>query len=309
MLYSPYSVRLTPSGGSATLINGITSQSIRTGTEQMAEPTAGNSYANFVTVPGIKPGASFSSLDILTLIPLLGLRGACLAGGASPGAEFFQLALENCGTVKVGATAHRKMILPNGLAIPRSLNVQHRGDATVDCEVLTYFDGTNNPIIPTEGIAAPTGLAASTRYTLGTVEVNGVVISEVTSIGVDFGNGAATSGGDSNYFDTRIEVATVVPKITIRSRNVAQFNAGSGVTLLGLAGAHADTEIVLRKRLPSVAGFSASSDHCLITAACAINVDEAYNASANQHGEFGLILTCFDDGTNAPILFDFEHGL
>lgn len=308
MLHTGYSVRITPSGGSATLINGIVSQSVRTGPNHVAEPTAGNLYANFVSVNALKPGASFSSYDLLTLIPLLGLRGACLAGGANPGAEFFQLALEACGTVRTGSN-HRKLTIPNGLAVPRTLSVSHQADATMDCEVLSYWDGTNNPVIIAASQAAPTGLAVCNRYTLGPISIGGVVINGVTSLSIDFGNQAVASGAGSDLYDSNIEVPGMVPRITIRGRNVAKFADSSAIPLIGIAGSHANTTIVLRKRTPSLGSFSDGADNILITAACAVNFDEVFNASANSHGDTGLILTAFDDGTNAPLVITTNYDL
>lgn len=306
MLHTGYGVSITPDGGSATLINGITQQNVRVGGEHTAEPVAGNSYAAHGAINRIRPGATFTTYDLANALDLLGLRGACMAGGSSAGAEFYQLQLEACGTVKTGSN-HRKIIMPNGLVVPRTLNVSHQQDATLDCEALAYYDGTNKPLIPTESIAAPTGLAGCPRWTLGAITIESVTISGNLSVAIDFGNGAITDGGDSEPYDTHIQIPTVVPTIRIRTREVGKFKTSSGIPLDGLHGTHANTEILLRKRAIGTAGFTTDADWIRFTADCVVSWDDGFNASGNSRGEAGLMLTCIDDGTNAPLVIETDY--
>lgn len=305
-LHTGYSVRITPDGGTATLLNGVTQQSVRTGSEHAAEATAGNAYANTGSINRIQPAATFSCLDVAEVIDLLGLRGACLAGGSSPGAEFYELALDACGTVKA-LTSHRRNILPNGLALIRRISCGHRQNASVDVEVLTHYDGTNNPLIPEDSVAAPTGLAAPTLFTLGPVSLNGVEFTGNLQVDIDFAIEAETDGGDSDVYDTSIVIAQIIPKFTIRGREVAKFATASGIPLEGAKGTHANTSIILRKRTPRTASFSDNADNIEITGDAMISVDEAWSAQANRRGEIGLMGTCLDDGTNAPLVFDTSY--
>lgn len=304
-LYTGYAVQITPDGGTATMISGITQQAVRVGAEHTAEATAGSEYARHGAINQMRPGGSFTSYAITDVLDLLGLRGACLAGGASPGAEFFQRALARCGTVQSTAV-HRKIIIPNGLAVARGISVSHRADATINVEVLAYYDGTNNPLIISENIAAPTGIADTARYTLGPIEVAGIAIEGNLSVDIDFGNGAATDGGDSEPYDTHIQIPQIVPTITIRGRDVAKFGA-SGIGLVGAHGTHANTSIVLRKRTAGTASFSDDADNIEFTADCIASFDDGFTASGNQRGEASLTLTALDDGTNAPLVIDTAY--
>ena len=303
-----YGVRITPSGGSATLIGGVTNQSMPIDTEQNAEATAGSYFAHHGEITRVQPRGLFSSYQVADVIDLLGLTGACLAGGESPGFEMWELALDACGKQKVGATDHRKLVIPNGLVVARSISASHRQPATIACEVMSIYDGTNDPLIITESQPAPTGLSDSFRYTMGPVTIGGQAIEGNLSVEIDLGNGAATDGGDSEPFDTHIQIPQVIPTITISTRDVKKF-AESVVPLRGLHGTHANTSIILRRRVNGTASFSDAADSIEITADVMCNFDDVFNAQAASRGQASLRLTALHDGTNSPLVFDTSYDL
>jgi hypothetical protein len=303
-LYKGYGVRITPSGGSATLIGGITQQSIGLGTQITTQQTAGNAYSSIGTINAIKPRGMFTTYSVGALATVLGLRGACLAGGSSPGLEMWELLYTACGAISATSTPHRKIVIPNGLVIPKTISCSHQQDATMSAEAIATYDGTNLPVIPSASQAAPTGLEDAFRFTLGPVTVGGIAVTGNTSISVDFGNNATTDGGDSAPYDQSIEVTQIVPKITITTRDVAKFAASGAIPLAGLHGTHANTSIVLRRRVNGTASFSTEADSIEITADCIVNFEDVWNAQANGRGEATITLTCLDDGTNAPIVID-----
>jgi hypothetical protein len=302
-LYKGYGVRITPSGGSATLIGGITQQSIPLGTQITTQQTAGNAYSSIGTINAIKPRGMFTTYSVGALATVLGLRGACLAGGANPGLEMWELLYTACGAISVASTPHRKLVIPNGIVIPKTISCSHQQDATMTAEAIATFDGTNDPVIIAASQATPTGLADDFRFTLGAVTVAGVTITGILSISVDFGNNATTDGSDSEVFDQNIEITQIVPKITITTRDVAKFASGS-LPLRGKHGEHTDTSIVLRRRVNGTGSFSTDADSIEITADCIANFEDVWNAQANGRGEATIMLTCLDDGTNAPIVID-----
>lgn len=302
-LYKGYGIRITPSGGSATLIGGITQQSLPLGSEVTAQQTAGNSYAAIGTINAIKPRGMFTTYSVGALVGLLGLRGACLAGGANPGLEMWELRYTACGALATTTTPHRKLTIPNGLVIPKTIECSHQQDATMSAEAIATFDGTNDPVIIGESQAAPTGLTDTFRFTLGAIEIADVAFEGNLSVSIDFGNNATTDGGDSEVFDQNIEITQVLPTITIRTRDVAKFAAAaSGIPLRGAKGTHLNTSIVLRRRINGTASFSTAADSIRITADCVCNFDDVFTAQANGRGEASIKLTALDDGTNAPLV-------
>lgn len=302
--YAGYGISLKADGDvSATLIGGVESQSMPMNTQHVAEETAGNEYARQGHITEIKPRPTFSCYSVGALVEKLGLRGAHLNGGALAGFEMYELKRNAIGVIEAGAV-HRRLIVPNGLAMIRSISVSHRQPATASGEVVSLYDGTNDPVIISEAAAAPTGLDDTHRFTLGAVSLSGVTFEGNLSVDVDFGNNAESDGGDSDVFDTNVEVSQILPTITIRGKDVSKF---TDAFKRGKLGTHADTSIVLRRRTRGTALFSSAADSIQITANAIISFDDAFNASGNKRGEASLKLTCLDDGANAPLVFDTAY--
>lgn len=308
-IYNAWGAIIQPKGAvSATKIGGITSQSIALGTEHTAVPTAGQTRAQHSEITSISPRGNITTHDVSSLLTLIGTEGACLEGGAVAGFELYQLALEACGDIKAGSV-HRKMVIPNGRIIPRSLSVSHRSNAELTAEVIATYDGTNLPVIPAATVAAPTGLTDANRFTLGAVTVGGVTLEGNTSLDVSFGVDIQTDGGDSDLYDTHLQVLQVKPEITITTRDVSKFAVSGAIGLTGLHGTHANSSIVLRKRVNGTGDFSSAADSIEITFDGLISIDQATSASNNQRSEMTIKITCLDDGTNAPLIFSFIHDL
>lgn len=302
--FRAYGVGIRPDGAvSTTLIGGVENQSMPLGSQHVAEETAGAIYAGQAHVTEIKPRGSFGSYAVGSLLTLLGLRGAYLNGGASAGFEMHQIQLDEVGMVKSG-TVHRKLVIPNGLIVPRSISCSHRQSAMLSAEAISIFDGTNAPVQILESQAAPTGLTDTHRFTLGAITVAGVTFAGNLSVEIDFGNNSDSDGGDSEPYDSNIETTQVLPTITIRGKDVKRFADTNGIPLVGSLGVHADTSIVLRRRVRGTAAFSEAADSIKITAEAMAAIDDPFQSSGNRRGEIALKLTCLDDGTNAPLVFD-----
>jgi hypothetical protein len=298
-----YGVRITPSGGALVTIGGVTQQSMMTGSEILTQETAGTAFVSNASINAIRPRGTFTTHSVGALWTALGLRGACLAGGANPGFEMHELLYSACGALVTTTTPHRKLTIPNGLVIPQNIECSHQQDATMSAEVIATHDGTNDPVIIGETVAMPTGLTDTHRFTLGAVSVGNISVTGILSVSVDFGNNATGDSADSNPFDDNVELTQILPTITIRTRDVAKFAAAAtGIPLRGLKGIHTNTSIVLRRRVNGTASFSTAADNIRITADCLINWDEVFNAAANARGEGTIRLTCLDDATNAPVV-------
>ena len=312
-IHTGYGVRITPSGGSATLIGGVENQSCPIDVEHMAKPSAGNPFASAGQIVKVQPRGLFSSYQLDVLLPLLGLRGACLAGGVNPGLEMFQLAGEKCGAVKSG-NVHRKLVIPNGLVVARSISVSHRQSAQMQCEALSVFDGTNAPVIVAENQAAPTGLTHTHEFTLGPITVplpgggGSQQLEGNLELQVNFNNRAETDGGDSDPHDTHIQVPEIIPDLTIKTRDIAKFK-DSAIPLKGLHMEHTTFSVVLRRYLRAQAGFSDAAEHIKLTFDGMLNFEEVWSAQANKRGEASLKFTALDDNTNAPIVSDVAFDL
>lgn len=310
-IFQPYGAVVRIDGAlSDTMVGGITDQNIDGNVQIDAEVTAGNDTPQHSQVTQISGRGQFVGFDVGKTLEAIGLTGACLNGGAvatDPGFALYQLKLEPCGSLSAGAV-HRRLVMPNGYIVPRSLSVGHRQNAQLTTEVLGIWDGTNDQILPQADIAVPTGLEDLHRYTLGEIVVGGVTVAGNLSLEVDFGVDIQTDGGDSDAQDTNIQVISKQPMLSITTRDVSKFATGS-IPLSGLRATHANSYFVLRRRLNGTAGFMTGGNHLKVTFDGLVTVTQPWRASANQRGEMSLQVKCLDDGTNYPLVADYEFDL
>ncbi|MCC9603501.1 hypothetical protein LOC67_23375 [Stieleria sp. JC731] len=306
--YNGWGIGLKPKGASSvTILGGVSNQSAQLGTEHGAEPTAGQRRAAHSEITSISPRASVTTFDIGTMLGLIGSEGACLEGGDAEGFALYQIKHDQCGEVASGSV-HRKILIPNGRIVPRSLSCSHRQNAELTSEVIATYDGTNDPVIPTASVAAPTGLTDAYRFTLGAVSVAGVTLEGNTSVEVNFGVEVQPDGGDSDLFDTHLQIVQVKPEIMITTRDVSKFATGS-IPLRGLHGLHSNSSIVFRRRVNGTGDFSTSADSMELTFDGLVSVDSPMSAQGNQRSEMTIKITCLDDGTNAPLVFAFDYDI
>lgn len=305
-LYTAHSVLVQPDGmGAPVLIGGITQLDGDTQTEINAEETAGSPYAQNTNIKSQKPMASFSTRDIAKAIDTFGFIGLTIQGTTNPGVEIWQALIEN-GVVKAG-NFHKKTTIKTGRAIIRKISVSHQEDAQADCEVMSIYDGTNAPMIPSaSSLALPGTPADPARYTLHSLTFGGVAINKLQNIDIDFGMNLESLGGDSDVWDTQLLISKLQPIITFRSGDLSKFLTASGVPLLGLNGTHANTIIKLRKRATGSVPFVAdgTAEHITITTAGIVNFEKVITASQNKRGEQSYRITTRFDGTNVPLIFD-----
>ena len=311
-IYQPYGAVVRIEGAVVdTLIGGITDQNIDGNTQIDAEVTAGQDTPQHSQITQISGRGQFVGFDVGKTLQAIGLAGACLDGGvapADPGFALYQLQLQTCGSLATGAV-HRRLIMPNGYIVPRSLSVGHRTNAQLTTEVLGIWDGTNDQIIPVGSVAAPTGLEDLHRYTLGAIQVGGITIQGNLSLDVDFGVDVQTDSGDSDAQDTNIQVISKQPMITVSTRDVTKFAASGAIPLSGLRATHANSSFILRRRLNGTAGFMAGADHIRVTFDGLVTVTQPWRASSNQRGEMSIQIKCLDDGTNYPLIAAYTHTL
>lgn len=303
--HQSYAIRIDPVGATAALIHAIGRQSITSQNDVNNDVDAGSPYPQCVTINGQKNEASATTRDIGNALTLIGTEGVALE---TNGAEFWQLELDPLTGLHKSTAVHNVLQIKRGKIVPGRLSIEHQRDATLDLMVKATKDPTtddtaaNLPIVLLASQALPTGLAGDERFTLASATVAGFDFDCNLRIEIDFGIGIKTEGCNSNIHDSEIVVAEVKPNVIISGKNVARFAASIG--LLGAAGTHANTEIFLRKRSTSKAGFvaDATTEHIKVTADCLAYWEEVHSASGNQRVENRLRLECRHDGTNVPLI-------
>lgn len=298
----PWGVQVQPSGGSLTTIGGVSSQSIDNGIDVQTDITAGQTSPTFGSINKVQPGGKFNCYDISKVMSTIGTRGVCLAGGSGPGFVLYSLSRSDCGTKQSGSV-HRKLTIPNGRCVPRTLSVQQDKRASIACEVMSYYDGTNDPLIVATGVAAPTGLEDLIGYHLHSVVVGGVALARVGGLEANFGNEIVAEYDDGEVFPHSLNVNSHAPTLTVNTFDLSKFGSG-GIPLRGLAATHADSYFILRRKIIGTAGFSTEADAIKVTFAGMVYVS-SQEASGNTPGSMTVNVTTLDDGTNDMFVPDY----
>jgi hypothetical protein len=293
----------TDAMGSAVLLGGITSFDIRSATECRQSPSSGEAFPQFLALYAQKPLAEFSTLAVAQALDLAGLTGLLISASVNPGLRFFAQQYQEGSTPKAGAN-HRSFTLRDGILVPRSLSVDHQGDASISYNALITWDGTNDPVVASDGVALPSGLDDNERLAIGPITIGGEVLDQVTRVELDFGLDARTTGAQSSIWDTHSSIRRVMPRLTITGIDAEWFKS-TRIPLQGRTGTHANTSVYLRRR-KSGATFEDKGDavHTKISGDGLCYAEQIFGASDIEDGTVSLTMPLRYDGTNAPVVID-----
>lgn len=270
-------------------------------------PMTGEIYPRHIAIASIKPGAMLKTHALQDWLDQIGLTGKAIASSSQDGLEiYFQKFAANGGPAS--GSVHRSLTISSGLIVPRRLTVSHQGDAELTFDVLIIYDGTNDPIVVADNVALPSSPPDNERFTIGPVDIGGVTINHIRSVEIDFGINARTLGADSDIYDTRAEIRTINPTITMRGIDVTLLKS-AGIPIGGLAATHANTAIYFRKRTQTGFVADATQEHIEVTAYGLAVIDDAAGQSGDENAETSFRLECAFDGTNTPIVIDTTAAL
>jgi hypothetical protein len=285
------------------IIGGITNQSIASATECRQSPANGEAFPQFLAMYAQKPVAEFTSLNLAQAIDAVGLIVLPIRSDSNRGVNFFAQKYEE-GSVPAAGASHRAYTLRDGLLIPRKLSASHQQDASIDYSALITWDGTNDPIVPTDNVSLPAGLEDFSRYALGPITIGGEALDQVTNLEIDFGVDARTTGAQSAIWDTHSSIRRIMPRLMITGIDAEWFKS-TRIPLRGKAGTHANTSIYLRKRDDSGTFVDAgNAEHIRITADGLVYAEQLFSAGEAEDGTVSLAMPLRYDGTNAPLVID-----
>lgn len=311
MAYKPYLLKIhTDAMGSAVLLGGVLSQSIKNQTQVQADVISGSQYALHASINEIKSGFRFRTTSLKQAIDAIGLTGLTLLSTTNPGLELYQILFTDQGQIASGSV-HRKIAIRNGRAVLRSLSCQHRQDAELEIEAMSISaDGTASPITITESVALPGAVTDPARWTLGSAAAAGVDLGCILSVDIDFGIDVKSSGCQSNVFDTQIEQNSVLPIVRINTKKTNVFS-DANIPLVGKESTIANSNIKLRKRVKNTGSFVAAgtAEHVLINFSGVTYCNDAFDAQGNQDGTTNVETTAITDGTNTPVTINTASAI
>jgi hypothetical protein len=221
--YAIQAIRLL--GASPVNLQQITQRTINPRTRVIYNAGAGQFSPSFAGVVTVEPEISFDTTDIENIFGTLGvspINGLSIGTGLTyTGAEYYFEGKKDMGG-RVAALLSLKAATSKAFLVPQSLTVEHGGEARLSCLIASLSsDGTTSPLAYTDLVTPPT-VAASEKFTLGPVKINGSTIdSGVMGWTLDFGITVEMSGHSGQTYASFATIARVEPKITIRVSDVS----------------------------------------------------------------------------------------
>ncbi len=292
-----------------TIIGGVQSNSIAANAEIRRDVANGSLHARTASLQSLSPVGTFQTFDIAGAIDAFGLNGKCIDGVTGPLHNYYQL--QQCEGPAAGAV-HVRYTVTDGLLFPRTLAVNHRGDAQITYEVRARFDGTNDPVIKTGGQTISVSPNADARFTMGQFDIPSiadaaipVLVEGKRSININFNGQASSSGADSEIFDRVQSLDQILPTTTIsgvelgwldtlvaaiQGRSVNNVPVGPPVEL--------PVNVYLRKRNTP----DATAEHIRLTQQGLIYWDSLVDGSVGQSATSSFSIDAVEDSTNKPIV-------
>jgi hypothetical protein len=163
--------KLSAISANGSLIKGVTGQSLDPNMEKFVNRGGGSPYPSYIAGKQKKPVLSFTTTDMKTLLDLTGL--APIAVGTT--VDLYLAAMVNGLGIDTNAT-HLKLTLNHGMIIPRRIAAQQGAEATAQVDVISVYDGTNDPIVYAAAQSLPSGYDNVTeKFTLGPCKLAAMV--------------------------------------------------------------------------------------------------------------------------------------
>lgn len=238
-------------------------------------------------VNGSNPAATFTSMDVATILAANTANFANAGLQVSSGSLVFPLRIRSAGSTYAGSGAHTTISSANGLIIPRSLSVPGKGAASIDLECLfESTDGRTIPLTTTTNASLSNG-SFNAMYRLYPCSVNGSAVAGVSNVTVNFGITVENNGDlDGFIYPTEHYITQTDPTIDITFKDEAAFE-----TYGPLFTAQTAAVINLQKMAAgSTVVDVATEEHITLTFADGIVTVDQIGNSGNTRGEYTIRL-------------------
>lgn len=248
-LYTDYPLVLdaeTAQGGTAKYVNGTTSINPQLTTATQASD--GEVYNTMAFLQSGEAVASTTTADLKEFFDECGTTGMLVDSGVNgDGIIIYYQKYAQGGTRASGSVQH-KTTIGDGLLVPRTLNMPHRGICSLSADTLAISsNGVLNPLTfaETGALPAATYPAVDATFTLGKVDLNSTQIQGVTNVSIDFGLQVIRESADSDIYPTFVSVQMIQPAITISTKHLSDTTT---LTEAGVEYAASTVKIYARKR-------------------------------------------------------------
>lgn len=309
-IYRPHAITShADSQGALVAIPGTTGTDIQVNAEMLAELTAAATRPQHTAIVKIAPVFSGETFSLATVLGIVGSTGLGIDSDSNPGWAAYLAKLNDFGDVASGSV-HRQYLVKKGVWIPKQLSCDHAGNAKLTWECYAIQKGSNLPIIYSDTTALPTVTIPLAKWTLGPIDLAGVVLSDYNQITIDFGLTINPDSVQSDIYPKYIGVKNNIPIVTIQGID-PQWWASAVVPLNGVAVTHANSNLYLRKRTQDGAHFVANNvaEHIKFTFA-GIAVVDSVNSQTDSAATTSLRVQSAEDSSgNAPIIVDTASAI
>ena len=227
------------------LLNQCTDGALDTGLREIIEGADGEVDARYAAVMEQRPVFAFTTTSLQTALGAAGISGRFLdiddTATYGPLEAWFQKLAE--GSTRAAGASHLKMIINEGMLLPRTLRASQGQVASLRYDALATYDGSNEPIaISTAAVSGTPGVSA--LWTLGPVVLNGTEVNGVVDLEVPFGIREIVEGADGEVWPRYSAIMERRPAITFTTPDANLFNT---LTLTGAAQGATDSLIYLRQ--------------------------------------------------------------
>lgn len=297
-----------PDGASAATIEGIQDGGVSANASIRQDVSAGTIYAKNASLESLSPTGQFNVLNIESAINALGLGGACITSATNPGL-MMDFEKRDCKAADAG-NVHLRYTVGDGVIIPRTLGVDHRGDATLSYEIRAKFDGTNNPVTITHALAPPVLTAASDkRFEMNRAYIgeSGYEIKGKRNISFEFNAEVNSEGADSTPYDTVQSITSMLSRLKVSGVDPnwikADVNPEFATAIIddqGTGRTLSATPLTIWLKDRNQAATAAA--HIKLEMRGLIVPDTIIQGTATSPAECSFEMALVQDGVNAPIV-------
>lgn len=288
-------------------ITQLDSWNLAPGIANMILKGAGEVDPTYVSQGSITPVLSCGTSQIKDILDSVGIDGMQIDAGTDPGVVAYLKQLAEGLTRKTGSN-HMSLTVKEGMFLPRTITAaQAGGPAIVNCDIVATWDGTNAPIVIAASQAIGITPAATVAWGVGPVSVNGVALSGVQSITIDFGLTEIVRIGDGEVYPSFSALMARNPRVSIVTDKTS-YLATLGID--GVAQSATDSVIYLRK---CAAGGTRVADnvaeHIKFTIDDGIIQPGTSNYALDQAGATTFDIVPVFDGSNAIFVIDTTSAI
>lgn len=280
---------------------------------EILSPDTADPYDKFQSIGSQMPEIDFTTESLKAILDTIGHTGKCITSdGTHPGLVAYQRKHDQCGPAgRASGSVHTAVTFGDGHISLESLNANANGNATISLRVHGLAsDAETQPYSVAYNAAVPTSPVIDQKYALGTVVLGGLTIAQVTNLTINWNPQSEKIQYAGSIWPTLFDVQKVRALITVTTEDQSILNDSGKIPRKGVLATHANTRFNLQKRKAGEFFESLSSSvHIQATAAGLLHVSRHFQASGGGVSSTELQLLTYDDGTNAPIVWDTAAAL